>query len=140
MTRTSDPIVSRQENGWVIDLPVTPVPAARPRVAKWGTYYPKSYEKFRKEADAALRPYQVDAPYDGPVILMVTFICSRPKNPSNPYPRGDIDNYEKAFYDAITKAQCVWKDDAQITHVDAAKRYAAAGETPCVTAVIKMKA
>ena len=33
-----------------LSIPLNPVPASRPRVSKWGTYYPKRYATWKKDA------------------------------------------------------------------------------------------
>lgn len=118
---------------WELLIPVPPVPAARPRVGRWGTYYPKSYAAWNKASEAALadlpRPRQLEA---GPLHAAVYVVCKRPKKPSRPYPRGDTDNYVKGALDAITKAKIIWVDDVQVTVIHAEKRYARTGEPPHV--------
>ena len=89
------------------------------------------------------RPYLIDdqpvsstgvrrAILKGELEVISTFVCKRPKNPTNPYPRGDIDNFEKALYDAITNSETVWVDDTQISLVNASKRYTIRREKPCI--------
>jgi len=55
--------------------------------------------------------------------IEIDFICRRPKNPSNEYPTGDIDNYLKGPLDAITKADMIWVDDIQVISLTGTKRY-----------------
>lgn len=129
MTTSSRP---RKPAGAVaFDIPIAPVPAARVKHSKWGAYYPPTYETYRKAADLWLRDNLPAKPIlTGPLALKVTFVCRRPKKPTHSYPRGDIDNFEKALYDAITNAERVWKDDVQIVAVTVVKRYAREGEKP----------
>ncbi len=115
-------------------IEVAPVPAARVKHGKWGAYYPARYETFRKECTHWL---QENLPLrkmlmDGEVEVISTFVCKKPKKPANPYPRGDIDNFEKALYDAITSSKRVWVDDTQISMVRSQKRYTVGREKPCI--------
>ena len=86
-------------------------------------YYPKRYDSFRKQAWAALgemsRPK--GCPLSEPLEVEVTFYCRTPKNPSNPYPIGDIDNYLKGVLDVLN--EWVWHDDVQIVSIKAKKLY-----------------
>ena len=59
---------------------------------------------------------------EGPVHVDVEFVCSKPKNPANPYPKGDIDNYIKAIWDGLN-GKWGFGDDRQIVSVTALKRY-----------------
>lgn len=110
-------------------IPVRPVPASRPRISKYGNYYSKTYTDFRKEAYRFLKTIKnkfndTKAPFE----ITVEIICYRPKNPSNIYPRGDNDNYEKSYYDSITYAGIAWDDDIQIIKNTTSKRYQKEGE------------
>ena len=105
-------------------IPVKPTPASRPRISRYGNYYPKSYTDYRKATYQYLKKlkdkYSV---MDGTYQVYLEFICYRPKKPSNSYPRGDCDNHQKAILDSITYAQIFWKDDDVITKITAEKRY-----------------
>ena len=120
------------KEGWGVTIPLNPVPASRPRVSKWGTYYLKTYATWKKEAEAQLKPYRLAKKdrFTGSVFVALTMVIKRPAKPTNPYPRGDIDNYEKAAYDAVTTAGVMWEDDVQIIHSVTCKRYADEGEEP----------
>jgi Holliday junction resolvase RusA-like endonuclease len=103
---------------------VEPVPASRPRVSRKGfAYYSKSYNKFRQAATTALGAVKKPkgCPVAGPIAVVVHFYCKRPKNPSNPYPIGDIDNHLKSILDALN--EWAWHDDVQIVTIEATKRY-----------------
>lgn len=103
---------------------VEPVPASRPRVSRKGfAYYSKSYNKFRQAATTALGAIKKPkgCPVAGPIAVVVHFYCKRPKNPSNPYPIGDIDNHLKSILDALN--EWAWHDDVQIVKIEATKRY-----------------
>ena len=123
---------STYEDGvWELLIPVPPVPAARPRVGRWGTYYPKSYAGYRAAVEASLdglpRPKHVTT---RPVKVAVYVVAHRPKRPAKEFPRGDLDNYVKGALDAVTKSSLIWLDDVQVTVAYAQKRYAHDGEPP----------
>ena len=110
-------------------IPVKPTPASRPRISRYGNYYPKGYTDFRKEIFQffkGLDKDEVDGSSQFAVVLEV--ICKKPKKPTNDYPRGDIDNYVKAYLDSITYAQLAWEDDIQVVDLKATKRYQENGE------------
>ncbi len=110
-------------------LPVRPVPASRPRISKYGSYYSKTYTDFRKEAYSYLKKIE-NKFNDTSASFRITMeiICYRPKKPSQVYPRGDNDNYEKSYYDSITYSGIAWDDDVQIVENITSKRYQEEGE------------
>jgi Holliday junction resolvase RusA-like endonuclease len=98
-----------------------PVPASRPRVSKFGTYYGKRYKQFRKdfseevaEFRMGFRPLLADR-----LRVTVVFCVPQPKTTKLRLPRGDIDNYLKALFDGCN--ELVWRDDVQIAEVEASK-------------------
>jgi Holliday junction resolvase RusA-like endonuclease len=107
-----------------IFVPVKPVPAARPRVTRWGTYFPKTYTDFRNECYHVLSKLSKQYPCnDSACTINIDFICKRPKNPSNAYPVGDLDNYEKGILDALVHCGLFLRDDIQIIKLSSTKRY-----------------
>lgn len=112
-----------------IFIPVKPTPASRPRISRYGNYYTKGYADFRKETWLFLKTLQKGCKaVDGMFKVEIEFICKRPKKLSNEYPRGDVDNYVKAYLDSVTYAQLFWLDDIQVTELIATKRYQEKGE------------
>ena len=106
----------------VLHLPIAPVPASRPRVSKWGTYYGKTYSAFRKEAAKVIDAELENDPLEGGLEVSLWFFCKKPKTTRREEPRGDVDNYIKAIL-----ASCngkVWVDDDQILRLNAQKRWA----------------
>lgn len=101
---------------------VTPVPASRPRVTRWGTYYGKRYQQFRVDMENALKFTQLE-PLAGDLWIELEFIIPRPKSTKRKIPVGDIDNYVKGPLDSMTKHGGFWKDDDQIVHLEASKRF-----------------
>lgn len=106
-----------------------PVPAGRPRVTRWGTYYPKTYTNWIK--DSAPFVSRLDAaPTDRPIALIIEAILPKPKSSKFDTPMGDVDNYAKGPMDLLTKAQKAWVDDRQVVFLAIAKRFAEEGEEP----------
>lgn len=68
-------------------------------------------------------------PFTGPVSLNVIFNAHRPKTTKKTFPRGDLDNYEKALMDALTKHGGFWIDDDQVVELQSAKCWAT---VPCI--------
>lgn len=127
----SSKVVTRQRGGFTITLPFPPVPASRPRVTRWGTYYAKTYKAYRELADKAI-PRSSNPPLQGNLTAHVEFVCLRPKTTKRINPKGDIDNHCKAILDAVTgtkkSPKGYWRDDDQIIHLHATKRFAEQGE------------
>jgi len=110
-------------------VPVKPVPASRPRVTKWGTYFTKTYIDFRNEMYIFLNRIKEKHPVcDKTYAVEIEFICRKPLSPSNPYPVGDVDNFLKGPLDAITKVGMFWVDDVQVLDLRGKKRYQNKGE------------
>lgn len=107
-------------------IPVDPVPASRPRVGRWGTYYTKTYRNWRDLAASRLPHGELHL--DGPISVDVEVVKKRPKTTKLDHPHPDIDNYVKAALDALTKAGGYWDDDKQIVALSAHKRFTAPGE------------
>lgn len=110
-------------------FPIDPVPASRPRVARWGTYYAPTYKNWMKAAAPFVEACKQEH-MDGPLAVLIEVVCPPPKTVKRDYPRGDVDNYEKAALDAITKGETVWDDDDQVVVLLGAKRYTRADEKP----------
>lgn len=133
MTTSSEVVRRRAHGRFTVCLPFPPVPASRPRVTRWGTYYGKTYKNYRQLADKAI-PVSDKSPLLGNLRAVVEFVCRRPKTTKRLNPRGDIDNHLKAILDAITgtkkKPKGYWLDDDQIVEVTALKRWVQPNEEP----------
>ncbi len=108
-------------------LPIDPVPASRPRVTRWGTYYGKRHQAFRVEALALLEKLREEGilpkePSPEKLTVIVAFKVKKPRTSKLVTPRGDIDNYSKVFLDCCTGF--VWRDDVQIEKLQATKAWA----------------
>ena len=104
-----------------LSFPIEPVPASRPRVSKWGTYYGKRYSEFRKVAAQVVPEIYSGLPLNGTLEVTVTFYCKRPKTTKREEPRGDVDNYVKAILASLNGK--VFEDDDQIKRITATKRF-----------------
>lgn len=92
------------------------------------------------EASAKVRPWRdavrheaADAmngavPFDGPIQVTITFMLPKPGSVRRYHPtvRPDIDKLARATLDGLTDGG-VWRDDAQVVHMDVRKEY---GATP----------
>lgn len=103
-------------------LPVNPVPASRPRVTKWGTYYTATYTKWRKEAARYVE--QAERKLEGKLIVIVEVFGKKPKTTKRSYPIGDVDNHAKGQLDLLTSHAEVWGDDDQVVGLWVTKQYA----------------
>lgn len=110
-----------------IHIAVNPVPASRPRVTRWGTYYAKTYKTWMQDAATHLKAHHKDpegGPLTGPLEVFIRFIIEKPRTSKREWPRGDVDNYAKAILDVITKETNVWHDDDQVVQLHSAKEFA----------------
>lgn len=109
-------------------LDLNPVPASRPRVSRYGTYYGKRHQAFRSEALALLGDMREQGvlpsdPLSGRLQVYIGFFVKKPKGTKLETPRGDIDNYLKLVLDCCTTGG-VWEDDTQVRCVHAFKTWA----------------
>lgn len=112
-----------------------PVPASRPRVSRFGTYYSKTYSRWIKDSWQYVDSFDA-VPTDRPVIVMVECIFEKAKTSKLDYPNPDLDNLEKGPLDQINKlhktdpTKGIWEDDRQCVFLVGAKRFAEPGEEP----------
>lgn len=110
-----------------LTVPLSPIPAPRPRVTTQGwTYYPKRYKAWRERVGellpGLLREAGLVAPLEGPLFVSCRFVVQRPKRTKLAHPRGDLDNYEKALWDQLTECGA-WLDDNQVVHSQSRKEW-----------------
>jgi len=109
---------------------INPVPASRPRVSRWSTYYPKKYTQFKKDMEALTSELKT-TPCENLVCVSLEFMIKIPKSWSkkkrlageNTYcnNNSDIDNYIKAILDSLNGVYFI--DDRQVVEVFAIKKY-----------------
>ena len=113
-------------------VPGKPIPQCRPRVTKFGgVYETKNVKEWKKHIKLHCVP-KFD-PIDYPIDVYLSFIMPRPKSHYNskglkknaPYhhvKRPDIDNLQKAVFDALVD-NGVFKDDSYICSSTTHKMY-----------------
>jgi len=125
----------------LLQFNVNPVPASRPRVTRWSTYYPKKYTQFKLDM-IALTSEMHFAPFEGLLGVDIGFYIGMPKSWSKKKKKSkdgrycdnnaDVDNYLKAILDSLNEV--VYVDDRQIVEISARKIYS---DQPCIK--FKMK-
>jgi Holliday junction resolvase RusA-like endonuclease len=100
---------------------IIPVPASRPRVTRWSTYYGKKYTNFKEEM-LSLTSDIVFTPLEGNIFAQLQFNVPIPKswtkkkkeakNGAYCDNHADIDNYCKAILDSLNGVY--YEDDKQI--------------------------
>lgn len=89
-------------------------------------------------ADEVLPEQPEDFTRASHVHVELIFVVRKAKTSKLTRPHGDIDNYCKSILDAMTKKQ-FWKDDVDITHLIASKRFAEPEEEPHTAVLVKRK-
>jgi Holliday junction resolvase RusA-like endonuclease len=120
------------------EIPGQPRPQPRHRATKHGSLYIPTDAPIRAYKDA-IRLAAMAAglqPHAEAVFITQHFIFARPashinaagevKRGAKGWPRGDVDNYEKALWDALKGS--AFTDDDQIVQAASAKAYAPPGE------------
>lgn len=112
---------------------VSPVPASRPRVTRWGTYFPERYSQFKVDMLKLLEEMDIkEEPLEGILEVSMQFHVQIPKSWSKKKKlskegqycdnTSDIDNYIKAIFDSLNGV--LYGDDKQIVKIALAeKRY-----------------
>lgn len=105
---------------------INPVPASRPRVTRWSTFFPKKYTKYREDMDVATANI-LFTPFEGSVYTELDFFIQIPKSWTKKKKlakqgkycdnNADIDNYCKAVLDALNGVY--YKDDSQVVMIKA---------------------
>jgi len=106
-----------------LSLPLDPVPKARPRLGKFGTYTPRRTKQFETDLKTLVKIKYKGEPLSGPLHMALTFSFREPKKPKNKIhvTRPDLDNLQKAVFDGLNGI--LWVDDCQIFSCHAIKKY-----------------
>ena len=111
-----------------LQLEQNPVPASRPRVTKWGVFYGKKYTEYRKNIHVpiaqAIKEVKAEGilPLNSSLLIAQIFEVQRPKTTKLDYPNPDLDNYNKALWDAL-QTHGVIEDDKRILASIETKRW-----------------
>jgi len=122
---------------YIID--VDPVAKGRPRFTKAGrAYTPQKTKQFSEDVKEYMEMYFIEK-LEGALHVDLTFFIKRPKTVRRKYPtvKPDIDNFEKAIYDALN--EILWHDDCQIVSHNVAKKYSTTPEGDFVGEGIHIK-
>ena len=109
---------------------IAPVPAARPRVTRWSTFFPKKYTQFRKDFALILDELDVELA-EGLLYAKLDFFMQIPKSWSNKKKIAkegkyadnnvDVDNLVKACLDSCEGV--FYENDKQVAMIRARKFY-----------------
>lgn len=109
-------------------VPIAPVPASRPRVGKWGTFYAEPYKTYKKVAGEWFKKNFQGPMLAGTLNVSIEIVAARPKTTKLDRPKPDVDNYAKATLDAMNKI--VFADDSAVAPLIVDKRWTKPGEHP----------
>ena len=113
---------------------INPVPASRPRVSRWSTYYPKKYTKFKQDMEALIS--ELDTTLSEKLVRVeIDFMIKIPESWSKKKKaskngqfcdnNADLDNYEKSILDSLSGIY--FHDDRQIVKQKSKKIWADQG-------------
>lgn len=102
---------------------IEPVAKGRPRLSKGHTYTPQETRDFERALQVVWFANKLPKMPKLPLFLLATFFIKPPKKLKRiePMVRPDLDNYLKAFMDALNGL--AWDDDGQICCFRAGKIY-----------------
>ena len=108
---------------------ISPAPASRPRVTRYGTYIAKTYAQYRKEMSKQIDDLSIKK-FTNPIYVETTFYMPIPKSLSIKKRNlldgtycdigGDMDNLLKALWDSLNgyayvdDKQIVWSQEKKI--------------------------
>ncbi len=123
---------------------IAPVPASRPRVTRWSTYFPKKYTQFRKDFAMILDDLDVELS-EGLLYAKLDFFMQIPKSWSNKKKANkegkyadnnvDVDNLVKACLDSCEGV--FYENDNQVAMIRARKFYSIDGRIEMELSSIK---
>lgn len=125
---------------YTLRLDISPVPAARPKLARKGrVYYPKTYADFRSQVKhlvpGAVMASGIGGPLKGYLFASVSIVAKRPQKTTLEYPKPDVDNYAKAVLDCLNG--WAYQDDTQIIGLLVSKEWSEPGKDGHITIEIQ---
>lgn len=118
-------------------IPLDPVAASRPRVARRGfAYYAEPYKSFKASLKAWLVANYTGEKITQPMSIKATFVAEQPKSTKLDFPKPDIDNYGKALLDAMNDV--VMDDDWLVQVGTFRKEWAPKGKPGCIKVEIEL--
>lgn len=118
-------------------LPVKPMPAPRACFTRDGfAYSPKVYVSWRGTCSKHLPSLEAIIT-DRRVAVVLDLVLPPYKTVNTPWAKGDIDNYEKALWDLVTRGGGIWKDDVQVCLALSSKRFHTVKEEPHTAVYIR---
>ena len=118
----------------LISINAEPCPCPRPRVGRWGAYYPAKYSKWKASFSAELRRVvgvESICKFAGPIDVALVVSATRPRTSKLAYPKPDVDNFAKSVLDASNGI--LWNDDSQIVNLRIMKIWA---PTKCPPSIV----
>lgn len=111
----------------IFEFNIEPVAWQRVQRNRFGTTFVPAKTRQFKAAIQVIAKYKMGfkEPTSNPVIVDIHFQLTRPKKPSNTFPRQDIDNLTKGILDAFNGV--VYLDDKQVVELKVRKDYANSG-------------
>ena len=107
------------------------VACPRPRVTKYGVFYPKKYQDFKDFLYNNFINNNIKHIQEGAIRLELEFYVKIPSSYSKKLKeelhlkyitkRPDIDNYIKSIMDGLNSF--AWEDDSQVSEISAFKKY-----------------
>jgi len=126
---------------------IAPVPASRPRVTRFSTYFPKKYTKFREQLGKLLDGYCL-TPSQELLYIKLDFYCQIPKSWTKKKKaekdgkycdnNADVDNYIKAVLDSCEGRY--YDNDSQVVMIRARKFWSLDGRIEYQQSPIKESA
>ena len=123
---------------------ISPVPASRPRVTRFSTYFPKKYTQFRKDFKLILDDLDIELS-EGLLYAKLDFFMQIPKSWSNKKKADkegkyadnnvDVDNLVKACLDSCEGV--FYENDNQVAMIRARKFYSINGRIEMELSSIK---
>ena len=108
-----------------------PISCPRPRVTRFGVYYPKQYQDYKDYLKEYLISLNLEKLEDKALYLKICFNIKIPNSFSNKkkkelenqyvIKKPDIDNYLKSVMDGMNSI--IYKDDNQIASINIIKKY-----------------